>query len=149
MIAAAGADMFAVEIEFFRRQAGQARFFVQFLGLLHLLGPGFHRMDVDLDHAGVGGNGETRQPVVRGRQIALQNNPAAGFRGGVLDGGEQVQPVLHREQRRQEHVHLAVARFDGHRGADKVGLAPPDAPSDHWHVLRHAGGSPRSRRTGA
>ena len=69
-----------VEVEFFRRQAGEARLLVQFLGLRHLFGPGFHRMDVDLDHAGIGRDGERRQPLIGGRQIAFQHDAAAGFR---------------------------------------------------------------------
>ena len=90
VVAAAGADVAAVEHELLGRQADLARFFVKFLAVLHELVPACGGMDVDLDHAGVGGDGEMVQPRIVRRQVAFQHDLAAGLGGGVLHRGEQV-----------------------------------------------------------
>ncbi len=100
------------------------------------------RMHVHLDHAWIRSDRERRQPVVRGRQIAFQHHPAAGFLGGLLDRGEQIQPVLDREHRRQKHMHLAVAR----RSIARAVRANPGSPSPcNRGFLRHRSGTPRCR----
>ena len=133
VVAAAGADMAAVEHELFRGQADLARFLVQLLAALHDLRPARCGMHVDLDHAGIGGDREMQQPRVARRQVAFQHHLAAELAGGVLDRGDQRQPVLGGIERREEHVDHAAARLDAERGAHQVGLAA----ADHRRVLRH------------
>ncbi len=90
MVAAAGADMAAVEHELLGGKADLARLLVQLLGTRDLVGPVGGRVDVDLDHAGIGGDGEMQQAVVLGRQIAFEDNLAASLGGRRLDRGGQV-----------------------------------------------------------
>ena len=52
------------------------------------------------------------------RRVAFEHDLAAEALGCVLDGGGEVEPVFGRVERWQEDVELAVARFDGERGAD-------------------------------
>ena len=69
------------------------------------------------------GSGVTEKcsrPRIARRQIAFQHHLAAEFRGGVLDRGDQRQPVLGRVKRREEHVDHAVARLDAERGAHQI-----------------------------
>ena len=79
VVAAAGADMAAVEHEFLGRQAELAGFLVQHLGPPDMLGPAGAGVDVHLDHAGVGGDGEALQPLVARRQVAFQHHLAPGL----------------------------------------------------------------------
>ena len=132
VVAAAGADMAAVDHELFRGQADLAGFLVQLLAALHDLRPARRGMHVDLDHAGIGRHREMQQARVARRQIALQHHLAAEFGGGVLDRGGERQPVLGGVERREEHVDQAAARLDAERGAHQVRLAA----ADHRRLLR-------------
>ena len=67
VVAAAGADVAAVEHEFFRGQPDFAGYLVELLGAIDVLGPVGGGMHVDLDHARVGGDGELQH---RGRPTA-------------------------------------------------------------------------------
>ena len=89
-------------------------------GVAHQLLPGMGRVDVDLYNTRVGGDLQALQTFVRGRVIAFQRDGQLEFRGGVLNGRQQVQPVEQIRQRRQEHEQVAVAGFHAQCGAHKV-----------------------------
>ena len=73
--------MAAVQHELFRRQPDLPRLLVKLLGARRPCSAQLARgMDVDLDHAGVGGDGEAQQPRVVGRRVALQHHRAAQSR---------------------------------------------------------------------
>ena len=86
-----------------------------------------------LDHAGVGRDGEVVEARVARRQVAFQDDLAAGLGGGRLHGGREIEPVLRREERRVEDMDDAIAGFDRQRGAHHAGVGAPD----HGQVLRH------------
>ena len=80
-----------------------------------------HRVDVDLDHAGVGGDLQQLEARVSRGRVALQHDLHAQLLGGSLHGGEQAQVVFQLLQRRHEDIQHA--RFD----ADRLGLGPAGA----------------------
>ena len=71
-----------------------------------------HRVDVDLDHAGVGRDLQQLQAWVAWRRVALQHDLHAQLLGGGLHGGEQAQVVFQLFQR--WHKHIEHARLDPH-----------------------------------
>ena len=121
MVATASADVLAVEHELFRGQADLAGFLVELLGARDVLRPGRSGMHVHLDHPGIWGDGEMFQSRIRRRQVAFQHHLVPQFLRGGLDGGHQAEPILGLVERRQEDMQLAVAGFDGQRGADHAG----------------------------
>ena len=94
VVAAAGADMAAVEHELLRGQPDLARLLVELRAALHDLIPTGGGMHVDLDHAWIRCDREMQQARIARRQIAFQHHLAAEFLRGVLDGGRERQPVL-------------------------------------------------------
>ena len=74
------------------------------------------RVDVDLDHAGVGGDAEVVQPVVVRRRVALDPGRGSAELGGRrLDGGDQVEVIL------QPLAAAAGRRAAGRRAARRRG----------------------------
>ena len=95
MIAAAGAGVPAVEHEFFGAQPRLPRLFVERRRVAHQLVPAVGRMDVDLDHAGVGRDLEMVQPMIVRRRVAFDHDrQCASSARGLLDRGDQVEVVL-------------------------------------------------------
>ena len=88
--------------------------------------------DVDLDDAGVWGDGEVDDAGVFRREIAFEDHFAAEFFRRVLDGGGEFQPVGDVVKRGVEDVEDAVAGFHRERGADQAGFFL----ADHRRVLR-------------
>ncbi len=71
VIAAAGAGVAAVELEFLGGKAAGMRLFIQRLGDVHLFAPVFGGMDIDLDHAGIGRHLDHVDARIEGRRIAF------------------------------------------------------------------------------
>ncbi len=121
MISAAGAGMPAIEHEFLRSQPGLPRFFVKHRGVEHQLIPGVRRVNVNLDHTRVGSDAEMLQARIVGRGIALDHNRQLQLSRAVLDGGYQLDKILRRTLRRQEHIKPAGARLHAQCRADYLG----------------------------
>ena len=79
-------------------------------------------MDIDLNDAGIGGDGEALQPAVGGRLIALQEDFPPEFFGRRLDRGGEVEPILGLIERWEEDMDMTAARFDRHGGAHQARL---------------------------
>ena len=88
---------------------------------MHQLVPVRHRVDVDLDHAGVGRDLQQLEARVARRRVALQHDLHPQLLGGRLHGGEQAQVVFQLLQRRHEDIQHA--RFE----ADRLGLGAAGA----------------------
>ncbi len=122
MVAAAGAGVAAVEHELLGAQA-------RLRGLPRRassvwstqLGPAARRLDVDLDHAGIGRDLDVRQPRIVRRRVALEDDRQVQRRRRLLDRGDEIEVVLRRLHRRHEDVQAAVARLDAQRGAHDPG----------------------------
>ena len=74
MIAAAGAGMAAIQHELLRPQPRLAGILVQPFDISLQLLPVPSRMNIDLNHAGVGGDGQLAHPPVRRRGVALDQH---------------------------------------------------------------------------
>ena len=120
VVAAAGAGVRAVEVELLGRQPLGPRGVVERGGQVALLGPAVRRLHVDLDDAGVRGDDELGQPRVRRRAVALEDDRHREPAGRDLDQAQQVGVVLEPVGRRQEHVHVTVARLERQRRGRRV-----------------------------
>ena len=76
VIAAAGAGVPAVEQIFVGAEAGLMRVLVEALVMIDGLAPGFRRMNIDLDDAGVGRDFEHVEPRIGRRLRSLRHGPA-------------------------------------------------------------------------
>ncbi len=82
-------------------------------------------MDVDLDHAGIGGDGDRVEARVARRGIALDDDGKAGLDRRLLDRGDEIEIILERRHGRHEDIEVAAARLDAERRAhDPFGRAP-------------------------
>ena len=78
VVAAAGAGVGAVEGELLRSEAGLVGLLVDGGDGADQLRPAGRRVDVDLDHAGVGAHAELAQPGIERRGVALEGHRLAG-----------------------------------------------------------------------
>ncbi len=117
MVAAAGADLTAVDQELAGVEARQPGLLVECLGDRDLLRPAVRGVDVDLDHAGVGGDLDHVEPRVGGRRIALEQHGHALLGRRLLDRRDELDELLRTLGRRHEDAQMSVARLDRHRGA--------------------------------
>ena len=123
MVPAPRARVPAVQIELLGAQTGQPGFLVQCRGVLDQILPTGRRVDVHLDHAGVGRDLDVVDPRIERRRVAFDHHRRLQGRRRVLDRRNQLQERFAAFQRRQEHVQLAVARLDAQRGPhDLAGL---------------------------
>jgi len=114
-------------------------------------------VDVDLDHARIGGDGEIVQARIARRGVAFGQDAQSRWCGGVLDGGHQFQPVLGARLRRQKTrstasrtcAHRAVAHEPG-RIVRGIGRFPRPKPSARLprRCLARRKGAPGSQRIG-
>ena len=118
LIPAARADGAPVDQELLGAEPGGAGFLVQSLGDLAQLRPGPRRVDVHLDHAGIGRDLHAVQLRVRRGRIALDPHRGAELRGHVFDRRDELEVVLGVGDRRHEDVEEAVARLGGERRAN-------------------------------
>ena len=145
MVAAAGADMAAIEHELLGGQAGQVGGLVELRGAAHQLIPARARMDIDFDHARIGGDAQHRQAGVARRLIALEDHLQAGLAGARLDRCDQLKILIEGGGRRHEDIETAVTRLDAQRGpgntrigsAGGTALAVAGIAPD---LLHHTGG---------
>ena len=84
----------AVEHELLGAEAALTRFLVERLGDVRQLRPVARRMDVDLDHAGVGRDREAPQARVARRLVAFEQHRHRQLGRRRLDAGEQIDVVL-------------------------------------------------------
>ena len=77
-------------------------------------------MDVDLDDAGVGRDADDVEARVVRRGVALDMDRQADLLRGGLGGGDELEIVLERLDRRHEDAEPAVARLDRERGAHRA-----------------------------
>jgi hypothetical protein len=120
VVAAAGAAMRPSSMNFSvpSRASGPPR---TGLGVVHQARASLRGVDVDLDHARIGGDRETLQPWIVRCRVALEHDRLGQLGRGRLDRPDQVEPVSDVGDRRQEDVQVAVARLECHRGAHEPG----------------------------
>lgn len=138
VIAAARADMPAVDHELLARQPRSIRGVVQEFGVLNELVEIVRGMDVYFDHTGIGCHLQHLQPRVARRRVAFEHELRVERFGGQLDRGQQVEIVFERGDRRHEHVEHAAACLDAQRGARD--------PPGGLEALREARGLGLARR---
>ena len=91
------------------------------------LAPAARRVDVDLDHAGIGRDLRAAAGADRAAARSPRARPACASSAAVASiAREQVDVVLEMRERRQEDVEAAVARLDAQRGA-RVRVRSPRA----------------------
>ena len=90
MVATAGAGVAAIGHEFFGTQVGVVGRVIQKLGVLHQLGPVVGGVDVDFNHARVGGDLQHLQACITRGRVAFQNHAHAQLLRGGFNGGHQV-----------------------------------------------------------
>ena len=115
VIAAAGADVAAVEHELVRRQPRQARFLVQRRRMFDELIPRGRRRHVDLDDARIGGDLELFDSRIVGRRVAFEHDRHSQRRRRRFNRRGELEVVLGRRHRRQEDVEHAVADLGAER----------------------------------
>ena len=131
VIAAAGAAMASVQHEFFRRKAAGMRLLIQDAGDFHLFPPIPRGMNIDFDHAGIGGDFDDIDARIEGRRIAFDMHDRVQLFRGRLHHRQQGKIILRRRHGRHEHTQPAVARFhrqggSHHRLAQQFGDGPVD-----------------------
>ena len=124
VVAAAGAGVLAVDHELVGAEAAGAGLVVDAGGDGDAVLPRGGGVDVDLDDAGVGGDADDVHPRVVRRGVALDVDGEVHLLRRGLGGGEEVEIVLDRLDRRHEDAEPAVAGLDREGGADgAAGLA--------------------------
>ena len=117
MIAAAGAGVAAIQGEFLGAQVLLERGLVQELGVLNKFVPVVRRVDVHLNHAGIGRHLQQLQARVARRWIAFEHDFHVERFGGCLDRGQQVEIVFKPGDRWHEDVQVPLPRLHAQRGA--------------------------------
>ena len=120
VVAAAGTRMPAIDHEFFRSQARQARLLVQRRHVVNQLVPARRRVDIHLDHARVRRDAEQLDARVARRRIALDPDLELELGGGVFDAGDQRQIVLDTLERRHENMQPPVPNLNAQGGMDDL-----------------------------
>ena len=152
VVAATGADVPAVEFELLRHEPAGPRLLVERCAKGDQLAPRPDRGHVDLDHAGIGGDGEPPEQRPVGRWVALEHHRAPHRHGDLLHLPHQLQPVADRHvvvrplrlgQRRQEEVHPPATHLDDQcRAHDSSarGRRPLFGPGEERHGQAQPGG---------
>jgi hypothetical protein len=120
MVAAAGADRAAVDEELVRGEFDLARHVVEAGGQVDRLFPQRRRLDVDLDHAGIGRDLEHVEARIGRRGIALDPHRDARRLRRALHRGDQLEIIFQFFGRRQEDRDIGTARLDRDRGAHRA-----------------------------
>ncbi len=111
-------------------------------------------MHVDLDHAGIGRDGEMQQPRIVAAADSLPAPPCGRTPAAVSStAAVRSSQSSAREQRREEDVQLAAARLDRQRGAHQVRARRGRPPGRScgtgrkpWIGVPRAAGAPRGGR---
>ena len=111
VVAAARAGVAPVEHELLGAEPREARLLVERLDMLLELVPVGGGMDVHLDHAGVGRDGEAAEARIVRRRVALEANAQPQRLHGRFDRRDERDEILEQRHRRKEHVQLALAHF--------------------------------------
>ena len=146
VVAAACADVAAVQHELFRAEPAGAGVLVDAAGDRHRLVPAAAGMHVDLQHAGVGRHLDEVEPRVDRRRVALDMNRRRQRRRARLDVGDELEIGLEPRHRWHEHADDAVAGFDRERGAH--GAVARGVRLVVRRLVAVAGTAPRFRRRG-
>ncbi len=117
VVSAAGPGVLPVEHELLGSQSGLARQLIHRRDVLDQCVPARGRLDVDLDHAGIGSDLEDRDTGVIGRGVAFEDDRHGEMRSRVFDSGDQVKIVREVIDRRHEDEELALARLHAERRA--------------------------------
>ena len=117
MVAAAGAGMAAVDHEFLGTEPRQPRLLVDALRDRRSLAPFRRRVDIDLDHAGIGRDLDHVEARVEGGRIALDMHGLAKLFRHRFDRGDEVEIILQPLDRGQEDAEHVVADFEAERRA--------------------------------
>ena len=127
VIAAAGAGVAAVDQELVGAEPRLGGVLIEAERDVDRLAPVLRRLDVDLDHAGIGRHLDHLDARIVRRRIALDMHLHLQFLGGRLDRRDQFEIILQLLDRRHEGAQHAVADFDRHRGAHRrlALLLPP------------------------
>ncbi len=112
--------MAAIDHEFLGAEPRLPRLFINAAGDLHRLAPGAGRVDVDLDHAGIGRHLDDVEPRIVRRRIPFDMHRLPALAGDLLDAGDEIEIILQPLDRRQEHAQHIVADFQADRGADML-----------------------------
>ena len=144
VVAAAGPGVPAVDHEFVGAEPRGARVPVDAARDVDGFAPGRCRLDIDLDDAGIGRHFENVEPRVGRRRIAFEVDRQVEFGRGRFDGGDEVEIVIERFDRRHEDAKAAVAHLDGERGAHRQIGAPALCGGARRRLLRD--GRRRERR---
>jgi hypothetical protein len=83
----------AIQHELLGPQAGLPRQVVNRRGIFHQLVPAGSGLDVHLDHPWIGSNFKHRDTAIAGWGITFDQHRHGKMRGGVFDGGGQVEIV--------------------------------------------------------
>ena len=121
VIAAARPCMVPVEHEFLGGKARVPRLLVERRRLLDELRPVGGRRHVHFDHSRIGGDVEMRQPRITRRRIALKQHAHAERSRRRFDGGDQIEVVVNRFDRRHENAQHTAPRLDAQRRANDSG----------------------------
>ena len=119
VVAAARAAVGAVDVERLCGKPSQSGFSVQRFQHLLLVNEARRRRDVDLDDAGVGGDGHRRQARVGRWSVALDDNRTVGLGGGGLDPADQVDEMFQFLGGRHVDVEQPIADLGHHRGGGR------------------------------
>jgi hypothetical protein len=108
----------AVEHELLGGEAGEAGFFIKGCRIVDQLVPRVGRVDVHLDDPRIGSHLDVLDARVAGRRIALDDHGKAQLAGGVLHRVDDLEEILDRAYRRQEHMKAPMARLNAERRPD-------------------------------
>ncbi len=122
MIAAAGAGVAAIDKILVGAEANLGCVLVKAQGDIDGLAPACRRLDIDLDHAGIGCHLDHLDARVEWRRIALDMHLHLQFLGGRLHRGDQFQIILEFFHRRHECAQNAIADLDRHRRTHAAAL---------------------------
>ena len=117
VVAAAGADVTAVNHEFLGAQLTAACCVVEERGCFDELVPARARLHVDLDDPGIGRYLEIDQARIRRRLVAFNDDGLAERPGARFHRCDELEVILEGARRRHEHVEHAAALLGAHRGA--------------------------------
>ena len=112
MVAAAGAGVAAVEHEFLGAQARLARFLVERKRVGAKCVPVCRRMNIDFNHAGIGGDVEHGEARVRYRAIAFDTHTKRKVFCHAFYDSDQVEIIFGAFKGRQKDVQAFVAHLD-------------------------------------
>ena len=118
VVAAAGAGVAAVDQETVRTEANMRRLLIKGDGRFDDFAPVLRRVNVDLDHAGIGGDLDNLDTRIVRRGVTFDVNLKLHVLGGRFHYRNQFEIVLELLHRRHERTENAVADLNGQRGAD-------------------------------